>query len=199
MLSKSLLGKEITEASFLSYYKTTEIVCLLHAHLHLQSWKLLRKLLHRKLSDVATVATSFSFDRFIFGKTQHLTSYVLHYILPIVKVYLPRTAWGETLDLMWLDLMNLKVKSEEVEVEEERLTRGRLCLHTLQLPAHSITWRSMSVLLNDILYEARPDCPIDRQTCLHGILVLVSQLKIYFKLGCRICRAPGLVVPLGDL
>ena len=195
MLSKSLLGKEITEASFLSYYKTTEIVCLLPAHLHLQSWKLLRKLLHRKLSDVATVATSFSFDRFIFGKTQHLTSYVIH----IVKVYLPRTAWGEMLDLMWLDLMNLKVKSEEVEVEEERLTRGRLCLHTLQLPAHSITWRSMSVLLNDILYEARPDCPIDRQTCLHGILVLVSQLKIYFKLGCRICRAPGLVVPLGDL
>ena len=195
MLSKSLLAKEITEASFLSYYKTTEIVCLLHAHLHLQSWKLLRKLLHRKLSDVATVATSFSFDRFIFGKTQHLTSYVIH----IVKVYLPRTAWGETLDLMWLDLMNLKVKSEEVEVEEERLTRGRLCLHTLQLPAHSITWRSMSVLLNDILYEARPDCPIDRQTCLHGILVLVSQLKIYFKLGCRICRAPGLVVPLVDL
>ena len=35
--------------------------------------------------------------------------------LSVCEDFLPRTACGETEDLTWLDLMNLKVKSEEVE------------------------------------------------------------------------------------
>ena len=61
----------------------------------------------------------------------------LEYLWQAESQYLPSTACGDTEDLTWLDLTNLKVKSEEAE---RSLVLGR-CRHRLQLPGQQCKYQ----------------------------------------------------------